>query len=172
MPAGSGSAVVVRPVQLQDAAQLQANCLSQNTFEEVEWQIRDNLQAATEGRRLHLVAEVDGRVIGNAVVIRDQHPLRAHRAGLFSLVVSTPYQGRGIARRLVEEGCARAAAMGIEILETACRGGEPAEAVYPRLGFIEYGRLPHGLREPGGTHRVFDEVCFYRPTVPGPAAAT
>lgn len=159
----SATAVVVREVVPGDAAQLQANCFSQNTVEEVARQIDENLRGAGQGTRLHLVAEVDGIVAGSALLIRDPHPLHRHRAGLFGLVVSTAYQRRGIARRLVEALGTRAATLGIEILETSCRAGTAAEAVYARLGFTAFGRLPRGIREPWGSQRVYDQVYFYRP---------
>jgi acetyltransferase len=79
------------------------------------------------------------------------------------LVVKYELWGKGIARRLVVECKKQVLEMGIEILETGCRGGEPAEAIYPRLGFIEYGRLPGGLMEPWEDRKVFDEVYFYMP---------
>jgi hypothetical protein len=53
---------------------------------------------------------------------------------------------------------------GHRVLETACRAATPAEAVYRRLGFIEWGRLPGGIRESWGERRVFDAVYFTMPT--------
>jgi GNAT superfamily N-acetyltransferase len=153
--------VGVRPAEPADALHLQRNCLSTATVEQVRAQIEEN---ARDQDRFQLVATVGGAVVGNAVLIREEHPLRRHRAGLYSLVVSEPYQGRGIARRLVGEVAAQAAGIDIEILETSCRGGEPAEEVYPRLRFVEYGRLTHGLAETWGEQRVFAEVYFVMPT--------
>jgi len=57
--------------------------------------------------------------------------------------------------------------MGIEFLEIGCRGGMPAEQVYPRLGFIDCGRFPRGLIEPWGGRLEFDEVSFYMPVESG-----
>jgi GNAT superfamily N-acetyltransferase len=96
-------------------------------------------------------------------LVRNAHPLYAHRGELASLVVHPNYQRQGIARRLVEEVCEYGASVGLEILETGCRGGTPAEDIYPRLGFREYGRLPGGIVEPWGDRQVFDEVSFYMP---------
>ncbi len=56
--------------------------------------------------------------------------------------------------------------MGMEILEISCRAGEPAEQVYRHLDLIEYGRLPRGLIEPWGKHKVFDQVLFFQPLAP------
>ncbi|MEZ4711569.1 MAG: GNAT family N-acetyltransferase [Caldilineaceae bacterium] len=154
--------VYIRPVALEDAAQLQANCFSASTVEQVREAIVNTLAATTAGKELQLVAEADGQVIGSATLIRDGHPLRSHRAGLFGLVVNPAYQKRGVARQLVDALLVHARSIGIEILETSCRAGTGAEAVYPKLGFTEYGRLPGGIYQTWGTPAVFDEVYFYR----------
>lgn len=155
--------VTVRPVRLSDAAQVRENCFSMNTLEEVQSRIATNLQVFAQGRGVQLVAEVDGIVVGTVLLMRHSHPLEAHRAELADLVVHGDYQRQGIARRLVEESRAYAASMGIEILEIGCRAGTVAEKVYPRLGFLEYGRLPWGIIEPWGDRKVFDQVYFYQP---------
>ncbi len=157
------STVTIRPVRLDDAIHVRENCFSMNTLEQVQSQIAANLQAFAEGKIVQLVAEVDGIVVGIVSLERKFHPLTAHRAELTGLVVNPKYQGQGIARRLVEECCNRAVSMGLEILEIRCRAGEPAEQVYRRLGFIEYGRLPRGIIESWGERKVFDEVYFYQP---------
>ena len=152
----------IRPVTLEDAAQLQAHCFSATTVAQTRDAIINTLAAATAGKEVQLVAEIDAQVIGSATLIRDSHPLRSHRAGLFGLVVNPAFQKRGVARQLVDALLVHAQAMGIEILETSCRAGTGAEAVYPKLGFTEYGRLPRGIYQTWGTPAVFDEVYFYR----------
>jgi GNAT superfamily N-acetyltransferase len=134
-----------------------------NTVEQIQSQIADNLQAFAEGKIVQLVAEVDGTVIGVVSLKRNSHPLAAHRAEVVGLVVNPKYQGQGIARRLVEECRNQGSSMSLEILEVSCRAGEPAEQVYHRLGFIEYGRLPRGIIESWGERKIFDTVYFYQP---------
>ncbi len=161
----SSGQVTIRLVQETDAAQLRQNCFPLNTLEETQAQIATNLRTFAEGEVVPLVAEVHGEVVGAVTLQRNPHRLRRHRAELGGLVVHSPYQGQGIARRLVDECRQRARAMGIDILELSCRGGEPAEEVYRRLGFREYGRLPRGLVETRGRRPEFDEVYFYEETV-------
>lgn len=109
------TSIAIRPVEPGDAPALQANCLPLATVAAVREQIEANRHAFARGGGAQFVAEVAGDIVGNAVVKRDtQSPLYAHRAGLFSLVVSVPYQGRGIARRLVDAARAWAASQGIE----------------------------------------------------------
>ena len=162
--------VTIRPVQREDAADLQANCFSRNTLEEVQQQIESLLDDFARGQALRLVAEVEGTVIGNADLIRELHRLKRHCAEWAGVVVCGPYQGRGIARALLTETLVQAASWGIELLTVGVRGGTPAEEVYRRLGFREYARLPGGLKEARDDKLlVFDEVMLYLP-VPAPAS--
>jgi ribosomal protein S18 acetylase RimI-like enzyme len=155
--------ITVRPVERDDAADLLENCFSMSTLEGVQKRIENTIQMAEEGGGVRLVAEVDGMVVGTVMLSRHTHPFYAHRAKVDDVVVRGEYQWRGIARRLIAECHTHAASMGVEILEIGVRGGTPAEEVYRRLGFIEYARLPEGIKEPGDGGNVFDEIRFYRP---------
>ena len=155
--------VLIRPVRPADAAQLREHCFSANTLAEVEARIADAIEGHAAGTQILLVAEVDGTVVGTGTLTRRTHPLHAHRGELSSLVVHPHYQGRGIARRIVEAIREHAASLGVELLEVSCRGGTPAEPIYPRLGFVEYGRLPCGIVEPYGERHAYDEVFLYMP---------
>ncbi|MFL5698294.1 MAG: GNAT family N-acetyltransferase [Ktedonobacteraceae bacterium] len=171
----STPSVTIRPVHREDAADLQANCFSRNTLEEVQQQIESLLDDFARGQAMRLVAEVDGSVIGNADLIRETHRLKRHCAGWAGVVVCGPYQGHGIARALLTETLPQAASWNIELLTVGVRGGTPAEEVYRRLGFRQYARLPGGLKEARDNQLfVFDEVMLYMPVTatasrPGPA---
>jgi GNAT superfamily N-acetyltransferase len=148
---------------MNDAADICENLFSQNTLEQIQARLAENLQKAAQGQMCQIVAEFEGQVVGTTVIIRNAHPLRAHRAEVADLVVKYELWGKGIARRLMEESKKLAVDMGITILEIGCRGGEPAEQVYTRLGFMEYSRLPNGLIEPWGEKNGYDEVILYQP---------
>lgn len=162
--------VTIRLVKIEDAADLHQNCFpAVPTVEAVREGIEEDLGAFADGLRVPLVAEVDGSVVGTATLLRESHRLKRHRAEVGGVVVAGRYQGRGIGRRLIDELRSRAAAMGVEILEISWRGGTRAEELYRRLGFVEYGRLPSGLKEPSG--QAFDHVLFYMPIGPTADAA-
>ena len=166
--------VIIRPVRREDAVDLQANCFSRNTLEEVQQQVESSLATMADGQWLHLVAEVDEIVVGSAELKRETHRLLQHRAEWTGVVVSGLYQGRGIACALLRETLAQATTWGIELLTVGVRGGTGAEEVYRRLGFREYARLPGGFKEVrDGKLLVFDDVSLYLsvPTLashPGP----
>ncbi len=153
----------IRPVEMNDAAEICENLFAQNTLEQTRARLAENLQKVAQGQMRHIVAEFKGEVVGTAVIIRNFHPLRAHRAEVADLVVKHELWGKGIARKLIEESIKLAIEMGITILEIGCCGGEPAEQVYKRLGFIEYSRLPGGVVEPWGEKKGYDEVFLYQP---------
>ena len=153
--------VTYRLITLDDAEQLQANCMSGATVEGIRQWIPEDLRAHEAGERVPLVAIVYGEVRGTATLVRQPQPLRRHVGDIVGVVVDHRYWRRGIARGLFEELAKHAAAMSIDLLATACRAGTTAETVYRRLGFAEYGRLPGGLRESSG--KVFDEVLLWKP---------
>ena len=155
--------ITVRPVERKDAADLRENCFSMNALEEVKERVENSIQMFKEGSGVRFVGEVDGIVVGTAMLKRNSHPLYAHRAEVHDVVVRGDYRRLGIARRLIAECHAHAESMGVEILEIGVRGGTVAEEAYRRLGFIEYARLPGGIKEPWGDCNTFDEVLFYQP---------
>ena len=154
---------IIRPVRPEDAVDLRENCFSANTLKEIQTDIAQRVKAFEEGVLVHLVAEVEGTVVGTGILTQNEHLFMRHRGKVGSLVVHPAYQRRGIARQIIAEMHVYAVSMGFEFLEVSCRGGTPAEQVYPRLGFIECGRFPRGLIEPWGDRLVFDQVSFYMP---------
>src|SRR6266542_1912087 len=99
----SPPSVIIRHVRREDATNLLATCFSRNRLEKVQQHIEGSLAGMAEGQGLHLVAEVDGVVVGSAELKRETHRLLSHRAQWTGVVVCGQYQGRGIARALLTE---------------------------------------------------------------------
>ena len=152
--------ITIRLVRPEDADPLRENTYSANTLAEVRERVAGEIAAYAQGTRVHLVAEVDGAVVGTGRVGRNEHPLHAHRAELYNIVVHPDYQRQGLARRIIATLHDHALSMGITILAVSCRGGTGAEQVYPRLGFVEWGRLPGGLKEPGASRSCMTWSAF------------
>jgi acetyltransferase len=155
--------IIIRKVEYSDVDSLQSNCYAMNSFEQVEELVNYSLAQSLAGTGAQFVAVADGEVVGTVNVEVQQHGLRMHRAVVTGLIVNQEYTRRGIARMLIQACREEAARLNCTILEISCRAGEPPEVIYPRLGFIEYGRLPKGLKETWGDKREFDEVLFYMP---------
>jgi GNAT superfamily N-acetyltransferase len=153
----------IRRTTIQDARDLHANCFSMSSFEAVKNALIVDLAAMETGQRIRLVASINGVVVGNATLFREQHVLKQHIGSIHDVVVCGLYQGRGIARRLFEQISEEARAMSLHILDTSARAGMDADQVYRKLGFREYGRLPGGLREPWGEQQFYDHVFFWKP---------
>ncbi len=154
--------LLIRPIEMRDAQQFRDNLYTRDTIEQIRDLIAGNRQKAADNKLVHIVAELDGEVVGTAILVRNPHVLRQHRAEVAGLVVKYELWGKGIARQLINECKKLAFQMNIEIMEVGCRGGEPAEQIYRRLGFIEYSRLPRGIKEPWDEQKVFDEVYLYQ----------
>jgi len=110
-------------------------------------QIRDGLEkilANDRGVPFALVAEHDGAACGNALVIRSDLSERPNLTPwLAALWVDEAMRLRGIAASLLEEGCRRSAALGIERLHLCSRGA--LQGFYTRLGWaiVEENVGPH-----------------------------
>src|SRR5687768_12265144 len=131
--------VRLRVAVVADAESIAENIKTANTAAE----IREQIALFQEQGVWHLVAEDEGRIVGNAVLLPSRYfpPNQAHRGELADFVVSPSHQGTGLARRLVERVVEEAVARGMRQLEVACEEGNAhAAAAYPALGFHEWGR--------------------------------
>jgi GNAT superfamily N-acetyltransferase len=93
-----------------------------------------------------LVAEHEGAVCGNALVIADDLSERPSLTPwLAALWVDEPMRGRGIAALLLEDGARRTGALGVERLYLNSRAH--LQGFYTGLGWsiVEEGVGPHAL---------------------------
>jgi predicted N-acetyltransferase YhbS len=158
--------ITIRLVELGDVPSLRRNCLSGWPLEALRLEVARNVAKAAAGDGFHFVAVAAGEVVGTACLEPATHRLQRHRAQVTGVVVTPAWQRRGVARRLIGAARERAAALGLRLLELACRGGEPAETAFRRLSFREYGRVPGGFVQPDG--RVFDHVLLSLSVPAGP----
>jgi len=114
-------------------------------LERCEKRIRKTLSSK---RQFRLVAEMDGRVVGQICVkLGSMH--HSHLATFYSLIVDPGSRGKGIASRLVEEAI-KALPPGIEILKIQIQhDNNPSLVLFEKLGFKEYGRLPRAFKRAG-----------------------
>jgi GNAT superfamily N-acetyltransferase len=148
-------AVTLRRATLADADSIAENIKSLSTPDE----IREQIQIFAERDMTHIVAEDDGQIVGNALLVPSRYYPQgeAHRAELADFVISASHQGTGLARRLIDAVAEAAIAQGVTQLETGCRDSDArALAAYRGLGFLEWGHLPNAWSEGGLTF-------FYKP---------
>ena len=153
--------IMIRRVKQSDARSIWENIFSRNTPEEVEQRIAESIKEMEAGRRVHLVAVLENNVIGNIVLLKEQHVLYSHRCNLGDVVVNPAFQKQGLATRLFEEACMEAAEQGFSYVTTTCRG-DGTEQFYKSLGMEECGRIPNGIYEPWGEFKRYDEIILMK----------
>ncbi len=117
-------------------------------------------RAVESGATLLFVAEVDGVILGTVQVGLAQMPNQPHRGDLKKLLVHRSGRGRGLARQLMEAAEREAAEHGKTLLVLDTATGSPAEAIYPKLGWVRVGVIPdYALWPQGG---LCDTTVFYK----------
>jgi len=123
----------VRPAR--DAAEVRAALALRHEVFVVEQGVplEEEVDEHDETDALHLVAtSEDGRVVATARVV-----MEAETAKVGRVAVAAAARRRGIASRLLEEGEARARALGARRVALAAQTG--ALALYERAGYTPYG---------------------------------
>lgn len=88
-------------------------------------------EAVGEGGTIHVVAEVDGKVVGTVQVGLASKPNQPHRGDLMKLLVHPSARGLGLARKLMQEVEEEAAKRGRTLLVLDTATGSHAETIYP-----------------------------------------
>jgi len=153
--------IKIRKVKQSDARSIWENIFSRNTPEEVEQRIAESINEMQAGRRIHLVAVLEDNVIGNIVLMKEQHVLYSHRCNLADVVVNPTFQKQGLATKLFEEACKYASKLDFSYVTTTCRG-DGTERFYKSLGMQECGRIPNGIYEPWGEFKRYDEIILMK----------
>ncbi|MCF1469748.1 GNAT family N-acetyltransferase [Agrobacterium vitis] len=119
--------------------------------------------AVKAGDSLLLVAEHQGTVVGTIQIGLKQPPNQPHRADLKKLLVHRSARGLGLSRLLMAEAERQAAAACKTLLVLDTATGEPAEAIYEKLGWTQAGVVPDYALFPDG--RFCDTTIFYKRVV-------
>jgi len=124
-------AITLRPARREDAAALHASCYPDADPEDVDFYLAWSLRQVQKGRMVRLVAEVDGRVVGNA-----QLTVWGSEGEIGSIVVAESHRRQGLARRLIAALVAEAHARELDALEIGVHRDKPhLRAFYESLGF-------------------------------------
>ncbi len=112
------------------------------------------------GKRVVLVAWLDGVMAGTVMLDLDMPPNQPHRLDLQKMLVSPNMRRRGIARVLLQaaETEARAAGRWLMVLDTTT--GSAGDAVYRSMGWLEVGSIPDFAYNPDGS--LSGTTLFYK----------
>lgn len=117
-------------------------------------------KAVETGDTLLLVAEHENRIVGTVQIGLKQPSNQPHRADVKKLLIHRSARGQGLSRRLMAAAETHAAAVGKSLLVLDTASGEPAEAIYEKLGWSRAGMVPDYALFPDG--RFCDTVIFYK----------
>lgn len=120
----------------------------------------DVAEAVAQGRVIHAVAEIDGRVVGTVQVGLATKPNQPHRGDLMKLLVHRSARGKGLSRKLVECVEAEAGRRGRTLLVLDTATGSEAESIYPRFGWERVGVIPDFALFPDGN--FCNTTFFYK----------
>ncbi|GAK70467.1 putative acetyltransferase [Agrobacterium rubi TR3 = NBRC 13261] len=112
------------------------------------------------GHTIHVVAEVDGKIVGTVQVELASKPNQPHRGDLIKLLVHRSSRGLGLSRKLMERAETEAASRGRTLLVLDTATGSTAEAIYPRFGWERVGVIPDYALFPDGT--ACSTTLFYK----------
>lgn len=120
--------------------------------EEAEW-LAGRLANIEKGRTIMVVAEVNGKVVGNSEMNR----LGGHQShvGLLGIIVAREYRDRGIGTKMLETLIEESRKAGLKLLVLdALSTNTRARHVYEKVGFREAGVIPKMAR----TREGYDDV--------------
>jgi ribosomal-protein-alanine N-acetyltransferase len=98
--------------------------------------------------------------LGRRVVGFSLHRIVLDEAELLLLAIAPEMRRRGIARALIERGCAEAKSTGARRLHLEVRDGNPAAVLYQAAGFTQAGRRREYYRGIGG--QISDALTLSR----------
>jgi ribosomal protein S18 acetylase RimI-like enzyme len=146
----AGLRVVIRPLGLYDARDLQRNCFPAESFAAVMDYVRRGLHFVERGQAAHLVAQAHSQVVANAQLL-----CWHKRAEIGSLIVAERLRGRGIGTALIQALSEAAYQLGAEQIEIgADKRNKRVLDLYQRLGFAAYKEV-HLPGDIGGEHLVY-----------------
>ncbi len=154
--------LLIRPIEGTDAEDIAQNLYSTATVEETREGIKKDLPRIAEGNYMRAVAVMTNKVIGQVSFKILSSPVKRHIVDIEGVVVAEEYQGKGVFRKLMDYGINWATGKGAEMAIISVRKGTHAEDVYRHVGFIQYGELKDGIKEPWGDKKTFDEVFLYK----------
>ncbi len=129
-----------------------------NSKEEKKW-LREVLKKIKEKKAVMLVAEVNGKVVGNCSINKGKYS-KSH-VGTLGILIKKEFRGLGIGKRLMQLAIEEARKkLKIEIVVlTLFSVNKIAHHLYRKLGFKEFGVLRKGLKRKG---KYFDEIYMVK----------
>jgi ribosomal-protein-alanine N-acetyltransferase len=129
-------AIIIRPLQQDDAADLAKNCFPDLPPEDVLDAVREDLALQEAGQGITLVAVEGGRIGVHAKLLR-----KDDSGWVFNVASHSDFRGRGIVQDLLADLARRARAMGmVRLLAHVRADNRRARRAYEKAGFRSVGQ--------------------------------
>lgn len=167
-----GNNVIIRypkPEELDDVLQFVNAIVDEDTFvdvlsekvtrnEEKKW-LRDTIEKMEKGKKIQLVAEVNGQYAGNCEI--RIHERRQAHVGDIGISIAAQYREEGIGYELLSTLVEEGKKAGLKLLILHCfENNDRALHLYEKLGFKKSGTVPGVYAYKGG---YVGEVTLYLP---------
>lgn len=162
----NGQVLIIRPAAPEDAPELLnyfRQAVSETDFLLITVPEAERLTVADEMlyirslanslKHLHLLAISGGKIVG-AITIKQADMQKEAHIGQLGIAILHQYWTMGIGRRLITAALRWAEQHNeLEIIQLSVfSNNERAIQLYRNFGFLEYGRLLQGFRQPDGTY--------------------
>jgi RimJ/RimL family protein N-acetyltransferase len=120
------------------------------TLKQEEAWLKERLDEIRKKKTVMLVAEVDGKIVGNCHVSR--RPWKEKHRAMIGIALMKKARGRGIGKALMKEtmDLSLKRMPGVESFDlSVLEYNEIAKSLYRSLGFVEVGCIPMAMREDG-----------------------
>jgi len=125
---------------------------------EVDW-LSNALARLEKDETLYVVAEVDGRVVGNSELGRKTSSRERH-VGTIGIAIRDGFREMGIGTEMIKTLIDQAKSMGFKVLTLSVfANNERAHHVYHKVGFVDTGRIPKKFFKEG---KYIDEIQLAR----------
>lgn len=132
----------------------------QQTFEEEKKWLEDKLEKINKKECVFIMAFIDEKLVASSEITLKS--LVEDHIGSFGITVDIDYRGEGIGRNLMEL-VVYESIKNIEKLKIIILGvfadNPIAQNLYKKLGFIEYGSLPEGIKH---KDNFVDHILMYK----------
>jgi len=131
----------------------------QNLEEEQKW-LKSKIESINKKECVFLMAFIENKLVGSSEITLK--PLARNHVGSFGITVGIDYRGEGIGKILmdlvVKESIKNI--KDLKIIELEVFANNPiAQDLYKKMGFIEFGRLPEGIKH---KENFVDAILMYK----------
>jgi ribosomal protein S18 acetylase RimI-like enzyme len=130
------------------------------TLKEEKKHLANNLKLIKEKKKVQLLAEINGRIIGNASIGLKKN--KQKHVGVFGISVAKDYRGIGLGKKLMELiiKLAEKRLKGMEIIELGVfKTNKIGIRLYKKMGFKKVARIPNAIKFEG---KYIDEYLMQK----------